>query len=86
MGDEIRKKAEALIAAIELESRVDSSAVMVGIFTQYKQLKEALKPSKEEVANYLDNELVTHRYSLASALDDDNEYLTHAIEYLREKE
>lgn len=47
----------------------------------YKELKAALRPSRGEIANYLENELVNHRKN-----DPDNEYLNYAIESLREKQ
>jgi len=91
MGDimtdkDIREAAQALIQMLELNKyRGVNTSLDMEVTKEFKALKAALKPSKEEVADYLGAiGRETRNDPNRSFIKQDEEWLDQAIEYLRE--
>lgn len=87
MTEDIKEAAEALIVAMELEMEQDVPVRVARQYSQFRALKAFLKPSKEEVADYLEHYNGWQRGS--DKMQQPNpkvlgEWFDYAIEYLRE--
>jgi len=78
MTKDIREAAQALLQVME---KFDICLVDVRRSPEYTELKAALKPSKSEVAEYLESE-VRPDYGQSHIYQ---EWIDFAIEYLREE-
>jgi len=81
MTDKLREAAENLIEEVEQEGVYGHPITQLDT---YQKLKASLKPSKEEIADWLE-EANKCRTSSRYKFDDDEirEYINHAIDYLR---
>ena len=82
-NDIIREKAEALIKDVE-----SGGIINVRAMKSYIELKAALRPSREEIANYLERELLlcSAEQRGDTCYKEDARMLDYAIEELRKDE
>lgn len=97
MSDDIREKAQALIKLMD-ESENGTGVIVIKQGSAYQDLKAALRPSREDIADYLENiehdkmildsvlfgQLVCGKEGLSlHSCNESKKYLNYAIEELR---
>lgn len=78
MSDEIRKNAEALIEFVYAGEAAPEHVIQIRNWQVFIDLKASLRPSREEIADYLECEL-----ELAGNDKPHGKYINYAIEELR---
>lgn len=89
MTKDIREKAEVLIKMVEeveistISGELDYAYQSIRATSVFQELKASLRPSREEIAYYLDQEICIMGKQPITDAQTDQLYLNYAIEELR---